>query len=216
MKTLPLCGAMVALAGLAPFASAGVLTYTDLGEGLSSQVVDFGGVPTTVTTAYGATKLKTVNGVTGMGISGGTVDGEIDNCESMTFSFDSNVSVDELTISFLYNDHEFGDHPAEVARIVTDDFVGTLTVTGPTTAVWTGGGTVTNVSVATEAGGGAWTLSGDLFGDDISFLRLESGNPGHKGKYADFSFVSMSGVPTPGTAALLGLGGALCVRRRRA
>lgn len=216
MKTRTLCGAVVALAGLAPFASAGILNQSDLLQGLSSQAVSTGDSIVTVTTTNGVTKRKTVNGVTGMGISGGSVDGEIDGCESMTFAFDAPTTVDELTISFLYNDHEFGDHPAEVAKIIAGDFVGTLTVTSATTAVWTGGGSVTNLSIATEQGGGEWQLTGDLFGGEISSFTLLSGNKGSQAKYADFSFVSLHTVPTPGAAALLGLGGVLVTRRRRA
>ena len=221
MKTFTTAAAAVVALSAGSFAStagAGVINQLDLLEGVTTQNVTFDTVNTTVTTEHGTTKRKTVNGVTGMGVSGGSVNGEIDNCESLTFTFDEAVRVDELVISFLYNDGEFGDQPAEVASIVSNLLAGTLSVTGATTATWTGLGDVENVSVATEAGGGAWRISGDdIFGGAITSLTLSSGNPGWKGKYADFSFVSLSGTPTPtpGATALLGLGGLTLARRRR-
>ncbi|GJM18233.1 MAG: hypothetical protein DHS20C14_04460 [Phycisphaeraceae bacterium] len=218
MKTSTTCGPLAVLAGIAfaSSANAGVISQADLAE-VSNQVIDVDGVSTTVSSTPKRLQRKTVNGVTGMGIKGGNVNGEIDKYESMNFSFDAPVVVDGLTIAFLYDDGQFGDQPAEIARVVVDGDAYTLSVTGPTTAVWAGLGLVENISIATEAGGGAWRVSGDdIFGGAISSLTLESGNPGRKAKYADFSFVSLStAVPAPGTAAMLGLGGLVAVRRRR-
>ncbi|MEQ8770136.1 MAG: hypothetical protein RIB60_06465 [Phycisphaerales bacterium] len=215
MKTLAL-GIAAVVVSAAGTAHAGVLTQADLAEGVSYQELAIDGVTVTVTTDDGVTKRKTVNGVTGVGVSGGTVNGEIDTREALNFDFASPLAVDEITIAFLYDNGQFGDHPAEVADFVTDLGTYTLQVTGPTTATWSGGGMVENMSIATEAGGGAWTLSGDLFGGAISKLSLVSGNPGSQATYADFSFVSLNAVPTPGAAALLGLGGLALARRRRA
>lgn len=220
MKTFAIIGAVAALTtgSFVSGANAGVITQLDLAEGVTNQNVMLGDVATTVTAQNGFTQRKTVNGITGMGVSRGSVAGEIDGHESLTFDFAEAIFVDELVISFLYDNGQFGDHPAEVARFITDALDATLQVTGPTTANWTGFGTVENVSVATEQGGGAWRLSGeDIFGGPITSLTLLSGNPGDRGHLADFSFVSLSGaVPTPGTAALMGLGGLALARRRRA
>ncbi len=217
MKNTIAMGAVVALAGAAvTSANAGVIDQADLVEGVNFQQLDVDGVTVTVTTDHGNTKRKTVNGVTGVGVSGGAVNGEIDKREALNFEFHSPLVVDEITVAFLYDDGQFGDQPAEVADFVTDLGTYTLQVTGPTTATWTGGGLVENMSIATEAGGGAWTIAGDLFGGEISSLSLVSGNPGKKAKYADFSFVSLNAVPAPGSAALMGLGGLAIARRRRA
>ncbi|MEZ6244003.1 MAG: PEP-CTERM sorting domain-containing protein [Phycisphaerales bacterium] len=216
MKTATLLCAVIGGAFACSTASADVLSYLDLTEGVSSQTLDIGGVQVDVHTSPRVMKLKTVNGITGMGIKDGSVTGEIDGNEYMKFEFDTAVTVDCLEIAFLYDNHQFGDHPAEIARVITDISDDTLMVTGPTTAVWSNSGVVVNLSIATEAGGGYWRISGDdIFGGEITSLKLKSGNPGDKGKYADFSFVKMSVVPTPGTAFLLGTGALATSRRRR-
>jgi len=216
MKTATLLCAAVAGAFTCSTANADVLSYLDLTEGVSSMSVDVGGVQVDVTTSPRVMKLKTVNGITGMGIKDGEVSGEIDGYEYMKFEFDQAVTIDCLEIAFLYDNYQFGDHPAEIARVITDISDDTLTVTGPTTAVWTNSGVVVNLSIATEAGGGYWQISGDdIFGGEITSLKLKSGNPGTKAKYADFSFVKMSVVPAPGTAFLFGAGALAATRRRR-
>ena len=217
MKTCMILGAIGA-AVAAPSALAGILHHSDLAL-VSNQVVDFDGVQTTVTSTPNPLQRKTVNGVTAIGINKGNVSGEIDGNEKMKFAFDQGMIIDEITIAFLFDDGQFGDQPAEVARISTDQLTGILSVTGPTTATWTANGTVQNLSVATERGAGVWRVFGeDLFGGAITTLELSSGNPGNKARHGDFSFVSLGGtvIPAPGSVALLGMGGLLAARRRRA
>lgn len=163
-------------------------------------------------------KRKTVNGVSAVGVLGGNVSGEIDSSESILFTFDQGVTISDLQISFLYNAGEFGDDPAEQALISTNlgDFV--LGVTGPTTADWSGAGAVANLSVATEAGAGHWSIFGDdIFGGAITSLRLSSNNPGANASFGDFSFVSLSAspVPAPGAIGALAISCLGLARRRR-
>jgi hypothetical protein len=190
----------------------------EISTGVNSMLIGKGVMDVLATTSVRDFARKTVNGVTGVGVRGGSVSGEIDREEVVSFYFDGPVAVSELQISFLYDNGQFGDNPAEKALISTDlgDFY--LSVVGPDTAAWTGSGTSENLSLATEAGGGHWRLSGEnIFGGAITELHLSSGNPGKGGRFGDFSFVSLNAglVPTPGAVALLGLGGLTAAKRRR-
>ncbi len=216
MKTATLLCAAVAGVMTCSAANADVITYLDLTEGVSSQTLFVDGVQVDVSTWPRDMQLKTVNGVTGMGIERGAVGGEIDGYEHMKFEFHEDVVINCLEVAFLYDEGEFGDRWAEIARVLTDISDDTLTVTSDTTAVWTNSGTVINLSVANESGGGHWRVEGDdIFGGAVSSVKLKSGNPGFKGKYADFAFVKMGVVPAPGTAFLFGAGALATARRRR-
>lgn len=216
MKTATMLCAAVAGAITCSGADAGVIDYLDLTEGVSSQTLFVDGIQVDVSTWPRDMQLKTVNGVTGMGVERGAVSGEIDGWEFMEFEFHEAVVINCLEVAFLYDEGEFGDKWAEIARVLTDISDDTLTVTSDTTAVWTNSGTVINLSIANESGGGHWRIEGDdIFGGAVTKVKLKSGNPGHKAKYADFAFVKMGVVPTPGTTALLGVGALAAVRRRR-
>ena len=210
--------AAAAFAATAAPISSFSLAQNEITTGVSSMLVGKGAMDITATTSVRDFARKTVNGVTGIGVRGGSVSGEIDQEETVSFYFTEAVAVSNLQLSFLYNQGEFGDDPAERAMISTNlgDFV--LAVTGPTSASWSGAGSVQNLSIATEAGGGHWSLSGDnIFGGAVTELHLRSGNPGQSGRFGDFSFVSLEAglVPTPGAMALLGLGGLTAAKRRR-
>jgi hypothetical protein len=215
-------GGILAVLAASP-AFAGAVSQSQLTDGLSLvNIPGDGGVD--VSAQPRAFKHKTVNSVTAVGVAGGSVDGEIDGAESIDFAFLSGgVKVKKLSIAFLYAAGNFGDNPGEVAKFSTSagDFL--LTVTGTTSATWTGLGTAVNSSIASEAGGGKWTITGDdIFGECIDSLRLMSGNVGTS-KKADFSFVCLEfeqckAVPLPSAAGmgLAGLGLVGGLRRRRA
>jgi hypothetical protein len=221
MTTKATTAALLSVAACTAVASANLSPFTvdqsELTIGQQQVSLDKG-MDVDVGASHRNFRAKTVNGVTGVGIRGGAVSGEIDGTESITFTFDTAVNVTELQISFLYDNGQFGDSPAEAALIATNVGENVLQVTGPTSASWTGAGTVTNASVATEAGGGHWILAGnDIFGGAITSLTLSSGNPGHAGRFGDYAFVSLNAVPVPapagvGLAAGLGL---VATRRRR-
>jgi hypothetical protein len=218
--------ATTVIAALAGSASAATINHTDLPNGSNLVNLSLDGIDVAISAPIRTFKSKTVNGRTGVGIAGGAVDGEIDGGdEAIVFAFSEPVSIDTLSISFLYTDGNFGDVGDEVAKFVTDlgDF--TLTATTGTDGTWTGpSGTVTNISIATNAGGGEWLIEATIrnldgiFGGGITSLSLQSGIPSNQSKYSDFSFVSTSfvrNVPTPGAVACAGMAGLLAATRRR-
>ena len=180
-------------------ANALTVNYTDLTPGLSS--VNFPGLGT----ATGTTNFqdKTVSGVTGVGVSGGSVPGEISfnsnangTYQSITFSFTNPQIIQDFTIAFLYQQNVFGDFPSEIAGITAGLTGYTLTVTGGTTATWSGAGAVvTNLSTAgSQSGGGEWNVS-DPFGNTaISTLVFYPSNNGgsYSSANSDFSFVQLN------------------------
>ncbi len=219
-------GSAATIAMLAGSASAATIGYFDLPNGSNLVNLSRDGVNIAVSAPLRTFKSKTVNGWTGTGIAGGAVDGEIDGRdESILFSFSEGVVVDTLQVAFLYTDGNFGDVGDESASFITNLGTFNLTATTATTGTWTGpSGAVSNISIATNAGGGVWLIEATLrdlqglFGGPITSLELKSAIPGTQGKYSDFSFVSTSfvrNVPTPGALACAGAAGLLTLTRRR-
>lgn len=226
MNATTLAVAAATLTALSGAASAATITHADLPNGSNLVNLNLDGVGVAISAPVRTFKSKTVNGTTATGIAGGAVDGEIDGRdEAIVFTFTEPVAIDTLSVAFLYTDGNFGDVGDEVAKFVTSlgDF--TLTATTGTVGTWNGpSGAVTNVSIATQAGGGEWLIEATIrnlqgiFGGPITSMELRSGEPGAQGKYSDFSFVSTSfvrEVPAPGSIALVGAAGLLTFTRRR-
>lgn len=214
--------ASAALVVVAQSASAVTINYTDLPAGSNAANLVLGPVSVAVTSPVRNFEYKTVNGVTGVGISGGAVSGEIDNDESIDFDFSEGVYLNTLQVCFLYTDGNFGDVIDEIAKIVTDVGTWTLTATSATVGTWSGpAGTVTNVSIATEAGGASWIIDapGDgIFGQAITSLSLQSGFPSTQSKKADYAFQSLDfsrEIPSPGALACMAAAGLVGLTRRR-
>jgi len=217
-----IAGACTALTAIAGSASAVQINYTALPNNGNIANIVQPPVNITVTSPIRNFKYKTVNGVTGVGVSGGAVDGEIDNDESINFAFSEAVNLNMIKVCFLYTDGNFGDVIDEVAKFVTNVGTYTLTATTATSGTWTGpAGTVTNVSIATEAGGASWRIEAPgtgLFGAAVTSLSLQSGWPSTYAKKADFAFQCLDysrNVPTPGAVALLGTAGLVTISHRR-
>jgi hypothetical protein len=158
--------------------------------------------------------VKNLNGSTGLGVTGGRTGDEIDIGETVTMSFAAQV-VSDFSLSFLYNGPEFGDW-REIAQITAFNGVTplasyTLTVGidgAVPGAIWSGVGTVTNLSLPTSIGGGSWLVSGNPFGGaaitGLQFTALTSGLcQSECNNQSDYALTSVHAVPEPETYALM-------------
>jgi PEP-CTERM motif len=186
---------------------------------------------TTFTAAGGGGDFieKTVNGFSGLGITGGATSDEIDIGETATVTFASTV-ISDFSIALLYNGPEFGDvhEVAHVTAYSGSTIVGDYTLTvgndgPPLTFAWTGLGTASNLSPPDADAGGAWLLSGNPFGnaavDKLVFTADTGACPGGGcTSQSDYVISSIDAVPEPGTYALIAAGLSMIgfmARRRR-
>jgi len=182
----------------------------------------------TFTSAPGNFIVKNLNGVSGMGITGGRTGDEIDIGETARMSFAAQV-VSDFSLSFLYNGPEFGDW-REIAQVTAYNGaavagVYTLTVGNDGAvpgATWSGTGNVINLSPPTDVGGGSWRVTGNPFGNAaitaLSFTALTSALcQSACDNQSDYALSSVNALPEPETYALMvaGLGVLGFVARRR-
>ncbi|MDY6783903.1 MAG: PEP-CTERM sorting domain-containing protein [Cyanobacteriota bacterium] len=186
------------------------LTASEPGDGfLQGKMVDKDGI---------------VKGV-GITVPGeGPVPAEIQNGELLTATLDKASAIDFIDLSFLYRPGVFGDKVFEVAQIMTDTgLIGSLTITGETSAVWSLGGVVTNLDPSKEVEGGYYRIDnpfGDILVSSLKFTAptMDKRPPTD----SDYALVGIGKAPTPPVitpepATILGLGivGGLIVASRR-
>ncbi len=208
-------------------ASASTITLADIVAcGSSPCVVG----DATVTAVGGDFGFQTLNGWSGYGVEspGNSVQGEIDGFnEAIEIAFASPSTLSAVQLLFLYQPPAFGDvehgpDPDETAAIEAF-FQGSslgivlVNVTGSTTATTTGG-SISNLSIADETGGGAWLLSSPFGSQLIDSVRFFSGDPGPDATFSDFALGTTTYAPIPEPASLLLVGtglGWLARRSRR-
>lgn len=160
----------------------------------------------------GNLELKTHNGWTGLGISGGAAGGEIDIGQKLTISFNSAQYIDDISLAFLYNGPEYQDGQEIAAIRINGTTEFTLTAVTDTTAAWTGSGTVQNLSTANSNSGAIWNII-NPFGltkvNSIELYPLMYPVGQSAPNLSDFSlrkFHTHSAPDAGATGALLGIG----------
>jgi hypothetical protein len=187
-----------------------------------------GGV--TFASASGKFITKTKAGISGLGVTGGRTNDEIDIRETVTMTWVQGLKITSFAVGVLYNGPEFGDW-AETAQVRAwngDMLVGTgvlqVDATNNTLASFTGTGfgSVTNLSPATESQGGGWRVDnpfGHAHVTKLEFTALESTLCGTQSctNQSDYTLSSVTAVPEPGTYAMLlaGLGALAFMAKRR-
>jgi hypothetical protein len=217
MNQKMLVGALALGGAMVSSAHAGMITESDLTLGQTSVNFTRDGVDITVTAVGGAFAQQSFQGVTGIGVGGGTFP-EVDGAEELVIEFSVPVVITGIEFAHLYHLGAFGENNDESVVLELNDGAATeeFQPTASTAATWTGLGAVTNLDPSASNGGAWWSVDGaDIFGVMVSKIRLTPGAPGPQGDDDDFSFVGLSFVPTPGTLAIGGLAGVAFVRRRR-
>jgi len=207
-------------------AGATVITIngSDFTNGLNSQTI--GGL--IWTSSPGNFVLKSRGGYTGVGITGGRTSDEIDIGEFLTATIGSGLtfSVPSFTIGVLFDGDEFDD-VQEVAQVTiwsVSQGVQSFTLTNTyqvlmpplysgDLAVWTGLGTVSNLSPSVNSGGAVWRVDNpfgslnDIYKVQFTALTGDCGY-GRCTNQSDFTLVQFQyePVPEPGTYAMLGAG----------
>ncbi|KAF0844310.1 putative secreted protein with PEP-CTERM sorting signal [Methylovorus glucosotrophus] len=164
----------------------------------------------TFTAVGGKFEKKTQAGYTGVGISGKT-SGEIDIGERIDVSFTKNIIITNITLGLLFDGPEYGD-VNEKAKITATFLDGTkqdyfLTAVGIKTADWTGPGSVTNLSPATDKGAALWAIANPFGNKQVSALSFTAVaglcGSGKCNNQSDYVLHCISAVPEPSTYAMM-------------
>lgn len=159
-------------------------------------------------------------GYQGVGVSpaaGGDVTvGEIDKNEWIFADFTDARVISNLTLGLLFDGPEYNDSKEKAFILVTyfDDTTANfkLQAQGSTSALWTGLGSVSNLSPAEEGLGGVWSIDNPFGATAVKSIVFTS----HADK-SDYTLYSVTAVPEPESYAMLAVGMGLLgfmVRRR--
>jgi PEP-CTERM motif len=177
---------------------------------------------------------KTVGGVLGIGVaqdakklSSDSSQGEIDLGEVLKVDFKKAGILESLQLSFLYQPGIYYDQVFEAALVTANGVlnkIGTLKVTGNSTAIWSlPGGSVVNVSPSLTNGGGSYSILNpfgktEIAGFSLTPVKVKDANGNYPtgSKNSDFALSAAAvHVPEPTTLAGLGVVGLLAASRRR-
>lgn len=202
-------GASLALMPMS--ASALTISASDLPSGESVVVLP----DVTVTADPSSFLHKSIAGFDIVGIAGGYENGEIDlTDEAIVFEFGASQYVVSLDLGALFAAVEEDDVYNEQARALVysgqDIYEYILSVVDGTTAVWSGPGTVSNLSPATFGNAAVWSIANPFGNLAVDKLVLTAIGPADPMDYRnnDYGFVSLATrpIPEPGTLSLMGLG----------
>lgn len=213
----------------------------NFGSGSSYSTTFLGGVNATFDAKVGSVagnfSLKPWNGFQGIGVSPQSgperTFGEIDIGETITGTFSQGITIGSVSLSLLFDGPEYRDvqENAVISVVYADQTTASFNLIangGATSANWSGFGTLTNLSPATNVDAGAWMLSNNPFGDkrvtSITF-GADYGKPAPGCKncnnQSDYTLVSITAaVPEPETYAMMLAGlaaiGAVARRKKKA
>lgn len=170
---------------------------------------------------------KTIGGVQGLGVADDAQNlgrdpsrGEIDIGEILRVDFARSSVLEFLDLSFMYQPGVYEDEVFEIAQVTSDAGVGTLTITGDTSAVWSLGGSVVNLSPSLVGRGGSYRILNPFSDSSISGFSLTpvlntdaDGNIPTGFENSDFALSAVGTIEaevkipeSSSTGALLGLG----------
>ena len=151
--------------------------------------------------------FKTIDGWTGLGIEGGPSGNEVDLGQFLQVSFLSPEVVNSLSLAFLYDGPEYGDPNEKALITINGTTTYTLQATGEFSAIWSGPGSVQNLSGANGVNGAVWKLTNPFGNNLVNSIKFESISvPGGVGNDTDYSLQSFgTSVPTPDSGSTLGL-----------
>lgn len=176
----------------------------DVGSGSFSLAnfndTDTGGVYNYVQ-SFSGTTLGSLNGISGgsFSLQGASTQNPSNNGAQAIFSFDGSAWTG-LNIDFSRRGTSTGFNNVTVEMYANGSSIGTLGVLGAATSTWV----MTNYDISALDGvvDAAVVFTFDGASSDTGNNRLDN--------------VTINGVPTPGAFALLGMGGLVASRRRRA
>lgn len=163
---------------------------------------------------------KSQDGYTGVGVSNGATNGEIDIGETINGTFTNSVQIDSFTLGLLFDGPEYGD-VNEVANVSIFNgsswLMGTLVALNTTTASWSFGGstnTITAISPASDGKGGVWKIDNPfattittkiVFGANYGACGSAGGSCNNQSDYT-INQINYASVPEPSSLALLAVG----------
>lgn len=229
---LPVLAAMAAGAAQADVSLLDSSMYPSIVAGGNHAVV--GGVDFSATALHAPPTnfiVKTLYGQSGLGVTGGRTGDEVDIDETITMFWAGGLAIKSFSVAVLFNGPEYGDW-AEIAQVTAYNgatLVGTgmlqVNATADNLASFTGTGfgSVTNLALADNASGGAWSVANPFGNAAITRLEFTAvtsslcGNPNCSNQ-SDFTLSTVTAVPEPQTVALMLAGLTTlgwAVRRRR-